>query len=402
MKSFASIGKLLLKRAVGLQRNFKEIEYEIISKLDEQASGCFACPNHSLKAVFAKEPKSKQYRKACEFCENCTMRVYKEESVEKVNYVNEKNRYAGEPGHYIHTLKTNAIKLLLVLHMMNPNRWGHIMELPINKLKTVLNCDRKTVCANLRKLREYGYIEFVNHRGNLNVVLEGYENYFKPAKEGGRGFLTLSNALVEELLLIKDLTTLRIFLQQLAEVDQKYQMESNRVVKSYAELLRGLPEYCKPNHVKKHLEENVNNRIFELEVKEKVTFRLNQKYNAKKVKTELINDSRKDLMFYVNRLNENFEKINKENLRPDTFLPKIFCDPMKQNQKYLPFVVSNNAFADLAKMCWQYSIYSIMDTLNYVYVNYVLKHVPIENLPALVRVLLPEVEESNNYLEPAI
>lgn len=395
MRQFASIGKLLIKRAVGLQRNFKEIEYEVVSKLDEQASGCFACQNYSLKAVFAKRLESDQYQNACSVCENCPRRVFKEEKVEKVTYINEKNRYAGETGHYISTLKTNAIKLLLVLHMMSPNRWGHIMELPMSKLKSILGCDRKTVCSNLEKLKQYGYIAYINNRGILNVVLEGYENYFKSAKDGGRGFLTLSSALVEELLAIKDLTTLRIFLQQLVETDNQGHIEQKIVVKTYEELLRGLPEYCKPNHVKKHLAENKDNQIFEIQVEEKVSFKLNPEYDAKKVKEKLIEESREDLIFYVNQLNEKFEKINKGELRPDARLPKIFYT--KQNvQEYVPFVIRMKVFEDLAKMCWQFSIYNIIDTLNYVYVNYTLEHKIIENLAALVRALLPEVEELNN------
>ena len=49
------------------------------------------------------------------------------------------------------------------------------------------------------------------------VILKGYESYFKPAREGGRGYMVFSEKLVTALLEIKDLTTLRIFLHQLIE-----------------------------------------------------------------------------------------------------------------------------------------------------------------------------------------
>ena len=399
MRRFAPIGKLLLKRAVGLQRNFKEIEYETVSKLDEQASGCFACPNYSLKAVFEWHPESEQYQNACRICEGCASRVYKEELVEKVTYVNEKSRYAGEPGHYICTLKTNAIKLLLVLHMMHPNRWGHIMKLPVNKVKQILGCDRKTVCANLEKLKHYGYVDYVNNHGLLNVVLNGYENYFKTAREGGRGFLTLSSALVEELLDIRELTTMRIFLQQLVEADDHGQVEQKVIKKSYQELLRGLPEYCKPTHIKKSLLQHQDNQIFDLKIEDKVTFCLNKKFDAKQVKEALIRESREDLVSYVAQLNDKFEKINEGELQPEFCLPDIFHNRKSVEKEYVPFVISATAFTDLAKMCWQFSIYEIMDTLNYVYVNYKLKNEPIKNLAGLVRALLPEVAELNRQSE---
>ena len=366
MEQYASIGKLLLKRAVGLQRNYKNIEHKTVSKLDEKASGCFACPNYSLKKVYEKRPESKEYQDACLVCEQCAGRVYKEVQTEVVKYVNENNRYADKQGRYAKTLKVNGIKLLLVLHMMHPNRYGHIFELPVAKLKRILNCDRKTICANLAKLKLYGYIDYVNEHGVLNVVLKGFEDYFKPAKEGGRGFMTFSRSLVEALLFVK----------------------------TYKELLRGLPAYYKPNHVKKGLLENMDNPIFTLKVEEKVSFQLNADYDAKKMKEQLIRESKTTLMDYIDQLNEKFVKINQGILRPEDCLPEIFCKT-EGVPNYIPFTISKNTYGDLARMCWQFSIYEIMDTLNFVYMNYTLKHTPIENLAGLVRTLLPEVEEMN-------
>ena len=61
MQQYASIGKLVLKNAIGLQRNRKEIEYVNVSRLDERASGCFECPNYSLKQFYKNQPDSQEY-----------------------------------------------------------------------------------------------------------------------------------------------------------------------------------------------------------------------------------------------------------------------------------------------------------------------------------------------------
>lgn len=400
-EQFFSVGKLILKRAIGLQRNFKEIEYKTISKLDERASGCFGCQNYSLKKVYANQKESEVYKTACEFCESCPARVFVEKREEVVKYINEKNKYGRKQG-YSATLKTNGIKLLLVLHMMHPNRFGHILDLSVSGLKDIMNCDRKTIVANLERLKSYGYIDYVKscERGLINVIVKGYEDYFKPAKEGGRGFLTFSKELVEALLDIEDLTTLRIFLHQLVETDDHSCTEQKVFEKTYKELQRALPEYYKPNHIKKGLLRNLTNPIFDLSVKDKVVFVLNPEYDSKKVKQKLILNNKSFLTEYVDQLNDKFIKINEGKLRPENCLPEIFCEEEKA-QEYVPFVIGKKTITDLAKMSWQTSVYEIMDTLDYVYVNYVLKHRSIENMAGLVRVLMPQVLQMKRKSELA-
>lgn len=394
MRMYASVGKLILKRALGLQRNYKQIEYKTVSKLDERSSGCFGCSNHSSKQVYANQPESDAYRSACALCEQCAQRVFVEEQEEIIKYVNENNRYGRKQG-YVSTLKTNGIKLLLVLHMMNPNSYGHIFELPVSKLKLVMKCDRKTVKANLDRLKQYGYIDFVeaSKRGLINVVLKGYEDYFKPAKEGGRGFLTISKELVEALLTIEDLTTLRLFLHQLVDADNHSHTVKKVFEKTYPELLRALPEYYKPNHVKKGLRQNLNNPIFQLRVEDKVVFILNQKYDARTVKAEAIKNSKECLTKYFEELNDNFVKVNEGELCPEECLQEAFCKASVK--EYEPFVVGHGVIEDLAKMSLQVSLEDIKSALDFVYMTYVLNHRIIENMAGLVYSLIPDVRQIN-------
>ena len=43
---YARVGRSPLIKAVGLQKNFKEIYYTKTLELDRYASGCFSCPNY--------------------------------------------------------------------------------------------------------------------------------------------------------------------------------------------------------------------------------------------------------------------------------------------------------------------------------------------------------------------
>ena len=43
------------------------------------------------------------------------------------------------------------------------------------------------------------------------------------------------------------------------------------------------------------------------------------------------------------------------------------------------------------------SIYDILDAIAYIYVNYVMNHTPIDNLPGLVRSLVPEIIDNREF-----
>ena len=393
MEQYASIGKLVLKNAIGLQKNRKEIEYRTVPKLDEKASGCFACPVYSQKQFYANQPESNEYLNACAKCINCNHQVTKYVEEEHVKYINEGNRYATKLG-YSETLKANGLKLLIVLHMMHPDRFGYIYNLSISELRDVLGCDRKTVISNLESLKNYDYIDYVktNQRGYINVSLIGYDSYFKPAREGGRGYMTFSIKLVEALLEIKDLTTLRLFLHQLIDTNNHAETEQKVFKKSYQELRDCLPGYYKPNHIKKGLSGNIDSPIFQLKVGDSVTFILNNEYNAKQVKEELIRDSRRSLRDYVEQLNDKFDSINEKTAFAEDTLPELFWKGNKP-ARYVNLSVNTNDLEDLAKMCWQFSMYDIMDAINYIYMNYIIPHRMIENLPGLVRTIIPEIRE---------
>ena len=401
MERFASIGKLVLKNAIGLQKNRKEIEYVEISKLDEKASGCFECPTFSLKQFYCHQPNHPELIEVEYKCANCPHRVTTVCTEERLRYINDKNKYGTKTG-YSATLKTNGIKLLIVLHMMHPNRFGHIFNLSVSHLKNILGCDRKTVVSNLGYLKKYGYIDYISsdQRGFINVILKEYESYFKTAKKGGRGYIVFSLELVEALLKVKDLTTLRIFLQQLIEIDNHAGTEQKVFKKSYRELLNGLPKYYKPNIVRKGLTTNSDNPIFQLDIGECVTFKLNPNYNAKQVKEQLIKKSRIKLIDYVDKLNDHFVMINNKKILPEDFLPEIFYKE-KCPAVYSPFIIKTSDIEDLAKMSCQISLDDIINTLNYTYANYILAHVPIDNLPGLVRTLIPDVCDNREFSKPA-
>ena len=393
MEKYASIGKRVLKNAIGLQQNRKEIKYETVEKLDEKASGCFSCKYHAFKKAFQASPDHERYLGACAACQNCPNRQYYTETVEKTTYINENNRYGMKRG-YSMTLKANALKLFLLLHMQRPDRYGVILHIRLESLRQDLGCDRKTVLSNLDTLKKYGYIDYAaaEERGYFNAVLLDYESYFLPAREGGRGYMVFSQELVQELFKIRDLTTLRLFLHQLLDTDSYQNTGKLYFTKSFKELVNCLPGYYKPNHVRKGLMKNSDNSIFTLAVGNTVTFHLNPEYNAKKIKETLIDDSRKEFTGYFEYLNTSFHAINEGRGRPEHLLPEIYY---KEGQPgfYPDYTVTRKDIGDLAKLGWQYSEAYIKDAIDYIYKNYVLHNKPVENYCGLARTLIRQFQE---------
>lgn len=394
MEAYASIGKKVLKNAIGLQHNRKETIYVPIQKLDEKESGCFSCKQYFLKQSLQKNPDSPLYLTACSACESCPNRVNYNTYEEKTVYINEKNRYGMNRGYNI-TLKSNGLKLFILLHMFHPDRYGIIQNLNISDLQELLYCDRKTITTNLDKLKQYGYIEYVRpQRGYITVVLTDYESYFSPAKEGGRGYMTLSKELVMELIRIKDLNCLRLFLHQLIDSDSYSHTQKSTFTKSYRELAGYLPGYYKPNHVRKGLTKGLDSPIFRLDIQDaSVSFRLNDAFDAKKIKDDIINTSRKEYTEYIEFLNDSFDQINSGQASPENLLPEIYYQDNRPGY-YKDYSVNQNIIRDLAKMTWQFSVYDIKDAIDYIYKNYILHNKPIDNYPGLVRTLIVQFHQN--------
>ena len=89
---YARVGRSPLIKAVGLQKNFKEVFYTETLELDRYASGCFSCPNYK-NVEFAEFMPPQIQTKAKQCCASCPFAQYKTVYKEHVKYINEKNMF---------------------------------------------------------------------------------------------------------------------------------------------------------------------------------------------------------------------------------------------------------------------------------------------------------------------
>lgn len=381
LDNFANIGKAVLLQSIGLQKNYTEIEEATVDVIDYDNTACSDCKYKAL--VHAFEPGTAAYQTVCETCQNCPKKLFTTKTVYKKIYHNEKNRYAHNS--YKPRLKTNAIKLLLILHFYHPDRFGIIKNLDIRELAELLTCDIKTIRNNLAVLNNYSYITYSKvDTYKITLCLNDYDSYYLPAKKGGRGFFVLSKELLLQLLQIPTLVTLRIFLRELINIDNLNIKGGpfTAVSRTFKDLKRSLPEYCKPHIIRKAVQNDTN--IFHITLKDSgIRFEIKDEYNAKRQKADCYNYYIQKFNDFVIDFNNTVSFINVNNVTPPKY--SFYFDDVRSSATYRLIRFKDFEIEDLAMLALQYSYDTVIYALSSIYKTYILKDRKITNLGGLVR-----------------
>lgn len=386
LSNFCRIGKGVLTRSIGLQKNYKETFKTGVEKLDESQSGCFNCPIYKMKQELLLLNLPDEAAKIEEMCHSCSTAVWQQQYT--IQYINEKNRYGYQP-----RLKSNAIKLLLCYHFLQPDANGLIKDVNLKDLAQLINCDIKTIQNNNAILSEYGYCYFSNsgwYDNHINVLLPEYKKYHLSANEGGRGYMTFSKEMFEELLNVTDLNQTRLIIKGLLETDnQSISGKAPQIKVSYAHLRGFLPGYCKRGIIQQALGK-LNNTILHTHADtDFVEFSLLPEYNGKELRKQLQEENYLEMENYIHSLNDLFDSaknsapLDKENI--DIALGTLNITP---SDTYKSIILHNQDYQDLASLCVQYSPAAIKHAISSIYnshINYNGKHDAIRNFGGLIR-----------------
>lgn len=379
LNTYARIGKDVISKAIGLQKNHKEMIINGPDKLNEIKSGCHSCPFYQAKL----EKIALGLSDADSPCHNCTHAVW--EHTYSFVYINEKNQYGYQP-----TLKTNAIKLLLLYHFLQPDPLGLLKNVELKELAKTLGCTVTTIRNCNDVLVEYGYCYTSNtgwEDGYINVLLPSYKDYHKTAKEGGRGYLTMTSAMFVDLLTIDTLNSLRLTLKGLLEVDnQSIHSTDTNAKMSYKKLRYFLPDYCRRNVIKKALE--LDNPIFNITLKDDcVIYKLPEKLSQSNQRKELENRCTEEIKDYIGQLNNLL--CNKDGQEPlysiEDFHAILSAMSIDLAESYRPIIIPTDAYRSLGSMCAQYSPQIVKSAIAIVYNNFINKGKIVENFGALIR-----------------
>ena len=378
---FANIGKAVLIQSLGLQKNYTETASESINVIDHDNNTCHNCKYCDIINSF--DTDSDTYKAAQVICESCPHKVLTTKTVYKKIYHNEKNRYGYRP-----MLKSNALKLFMLLHFYHPDRFGIIKEINIKELASILKCNIKTIWNNLDILSSYTYISYSKTSSSIiSLLINDYENYYLPANKNGRGFLVLSKELITKLFDINSIVTLRIYLRELINLDSSnLKGQASVDHKSISEIRHMLPKYCKPCIIKQHMS-NSDADIFNVTINDNIIrFEISSRYIAKKQKQILLEENIDRLKSFINDFNTVIPNINSGDIPPVRFREFINIDTNISNYKLIK--ISKLDLEDLANIAVHYSFDLLMYALADIYRQYIVYERSIKNIPGLVSTII--------------
>lgn len=399
LSSLARIGKGILSKAIGLQKNYKEILVNTGSVIDRTATGCHRCPYY-MPSSTVSDTLDRFISSSDPVCAQCSQAVYKTTRKVRTVYINEKNKYGYQP-----TLKCTSIKLLILYHFAQPDENGIIKNINIKEIAKYLGCTVPTVRSCNKILQQYGYCYISNsgiYDNCINILLPEYKNYHKTAAEGGRGYITMSSDMLYSLLSIKYLMPLRLNIKGILEVDNARLTgaDSTCVISTYKRLRGFLPKYCKNNVIRAALKNNSSD-IFETSfTNNAVSFVIKDSFAPVKLREELLSYNKTQIIDYVSDINDNLEmlsfSINKSDPEKIDKYKSILSEQGIQIVKETPYISLNQSdYRDLAALSVQYNIHMVMTAIKQIYNNYIVHRHPIDNFGALARTF---IRNSNHSL----
>lgn len=392
LSNFARIGKGVITKSIGLQENYIEVFEVAESKLDEEKSGCAGCPVCSAKCQMRDLGAGEAVEILESKCSECQQAVYTETYTEKKKYINEKNQFG-----YQETLKSNAVKLLLAYHFLQPNAYGMVEDISIKGLAELVGCTPATVRSSNLTLSNYGYCcvcESGRYDGCINIILPEYKNYHKTAAEGGRGYITMSADMMRKILGLQGVNTLRLNLKGILEVDSSScrsteDPELASATAAYKKLQGFLPGYCRRNVIIRALQKDSS--IFSFDCSDKaVTFHINREFAQKNMRSAMLVNEEAQMKSYIESLNQTLFMAGKNYVKgADPLADARLADfHIAVTGSYPLLGLSEKDYKDLASMCVQYSRDMVRKAVITVYNDYTLHGTEIRNFGGIVRTVI--------------
>lgn len=386
---YARIGRRVLKSATGLAKNHKLIEYVPSQELDRAATGCFECPNYKNIDFYEYMPDEIKDAAVAK-CNSCPKVIYATTYEEKIQYVNEKNR-CGD----LQSLKTVPFKLLLLLHFLDPdNQTGIIKNILPRDLADMIGCSVRSIYNARLTLTEGGYIRWSHCDTNrINVHLLQYEEYSNTKEEHGQGYITLNSDMLHELLNIRSLVQLRILARTLMDIDLDRDPNTPPVVeKPILDLRLFLPQYCRPNVIKKALAKVSDAFDIVINDRETIIFKLKESLHGRRTFEAAIDTYTNTFADYIVSLNNSIKLANQataeHRILPLEQVDYINAAGLKATLDkgfYAPIPAEPSDFKDLGILATKYSVDLVQKALAYVYNKYIRVRKPKDPIGSLLR-----------------
>ena len=373
MNTYANISKKLIVQALGRQGNYKEI---LTDKIDVENSGCLSCPYY-LQNNGQHDPSGA--------CAACAQKQY----IIETKYINEKNRYRVDDAL---RLKSNAIKMLLYFHFMDPDSNGIVKNINTKELAEKLNVNHKTIWNNINLLCDYGYICWCrSYKGLINVLILGYK---EQREKNGPGYIVVNDEWFNHILKCSDVNSLRIMIRETMNIDNQNTAGYffNTKETSYDNMRRYLPSYCKRFIIKEVMEKSgdIIAGVFDTFIKDDIIrFTLKDSCAAKKRRDSQLKENEQLLRDFIKEYNQTINLSVTDKVEEERFTY------LNDSTTIIPsFTITASETLNLAHLALSYGLESVKEALYVVHRHYIAAGQEVKNIGGLIRTI---IEYSNAY-----
>lgn len=352
-REIGRIGKSIIARIVGLERNYKKIE---ISTIRDYSTCSKNCPFYKFKATQDNCPQNEYCKKHCE-------KVTKK--IPSISYVNEKHHYnlkfvpAG--------MSKSQIKQFLYYHFLPIDDNGIIQYISTSQTASVLGCTEKTIKTNLDKFVDCNLLSYTKINSDLyTLYLPDYKKYHLSKYQGGTGYVQLAKEAFHEVLNINNVNALRLELRRILKFDNDYIKYKDSDIDldldfcstyTFEEIKRIMPDHINYRGAISDVL-NKTSKIFDVTQQDSaITFKLKNEYNS-----HFLKESK-----YLNFKHEFYNFYNNETLISYPG-PKVL--------------------EDLVQMSFEYGFKTVIEALHIYIKNYYNNNVVIKNVCGFIRTLI--------------
>lgn len=332
-KPYAKIGKDALNRMLMAHPNISEnkevMDVKYLIDLNNKCNcHCFKCP--LVKAAI----KEKE-RYCAEYCNSFKKYTWSDVEITDDGVVVKSNKNLSF-GSSSHRLSKLSLLFFISLHFCSSiDRNGIIKNLDFREIAEKLNCNVRSISNSAKSLVKYGFIwisKISTYKYSVKIV--PYTTYHLTAREGGMGYLQITEDVLDKLISLKEVnyvrTTISIILDQdearLKEnkIQKKNETEEENVsvdsttIKgkiTLGEIRKRLPKYISYMQIINVINKDKLNEMIDWELKDdKLYYSVKDKYNIDKYKESIKEQYLIQISNYLNKSKVYSETIDKDDL----------------------------------------------------------------------------------------
>lgn len=376
---YGKIGKSVLKRLLGLQQDGYVYQiHNIDSKIDIDKSGCLTCPYYLLSNNTSNS-KTKEF--CSKNCQACPQKKYLPvESIGVKKYIYEKSKYG-----YSKPMYLNSIKVFLYIHLYGYDSRSFVRDLDIKEMADYFGLHIKTVRRALNKLCDFDYLYSTSPSEPLVTLLLPEASSY--AQIGGSGYFELTKDLLDQIVPIKSINSLRIVLRTLLEFDETFSkgQDADVLKKRITDIHKYLPQYAKPHIIRDCVKQSES--IFETVAdKNIIQFHIKDQFKTKfQHKMDLIN-AQNDYEHFISDFNSEVQAVNNhEKAIENCAFSQFFNVPLKKDIIYPNMFFDASDCKKVAAISVKYDSTIMQRAILHIYQHICQNGIRIENPEAYIR-----------------